>query len=153
MSGVPLVVNDGGKDISLSGQDQDRPNVILPNSVIPATRTIQEWFNPAAIAIQPTGTFGNLGRECSMVPGQINLDIALSRQFAIRERLKMEFRSDFFNIMNHGNWSGVGSSTASPATFGTITSFTIAALHPDGVEAVLLKYSSVVSCQSSVTDN
>ncbi len=124
LSGVPLVVNDGGKDISLSGQLQDRPNVVLPNSVIPSTRTIQEWFNPAALAIQPTGTFGNLGRDTIYGPGQINLDMALSRRFDIRERLKLEFRADFFNIMNHGNWSGVGSSTASPATLGTITSFT-----------------------------
>jgi hypothetical protein len=92
--------------------------------VIPATQTIQEWFNPAAITIQPAGTFGNLGRDAIYGPGTWNIDMALSRRFDIKERLKLEFRADFFNIMNHGNWSGVGSSTASPATFGTITSFT-----------------------------
>jgi hypothetical protein len=123
ISGVPLVVNDGGKDISLSAQDMDRPNVVTPSSVIPGTRTIQEWFNPAAIAIQPTGTFGDLGRNAIYGPGMWNLDMALSRRFDIKERLKLEFRADFFNVMNHGNWSGVGSSTASLATFGTITSF------------------------------
>jgi hypothetical protein len=37
-SGGPLQLSDGGKDISLSAQDQDRPNVILPGSVYPAQR-------------------------------------------------------------------------------------------------------------------
>ena len=35
----------------------------------------------------------------------------------------MEFRSDFFNIMNHGNWNGLGTSLSSGDTFGQVTSF------------------------------
>jgi hypothetical protein len=124
LSGQPLTLTDGGQDISLSGQDQDRPNVLNPSAVIPSNQTLTEWFNPSptVIAKQPTGTFGDLGRDAIYGPGTIQLDMALSRQFAIRERMKMEFRSDFFNIMNHGNWSNPTTSITS-STFGQITTF------------------------------
>jgi hypothetical protein len=122
LSGSPLTLTDGGKDISLSAQLQDRPNVILPSQVYPATQTVLEWFNPAAFAIQPTGTFGNLGRFAIFGPGTIQWDMSLSRRFDIRERYKLDFRAEFFNIMNHGNWSNPTTSIAS-GTFGQITSF------------------------------
>jgi hypothetical protein len=123
LSGQPLILSDGGKDISLSAQGLDRPNVVLPNQVYPATKTVNEWFNPAAFAVQPTGTFGNLGRNAIYGPGTIQWDMALSRSFKMKERYLLVFRSEFFNIMNHGNWTNPGVSIASPASFGVITAF------------------------------
>jgi hypothetical protein len=122
LSGQPLTLTDGGKDISLSGQLQDRPNVVQPGSVYPSNQTVLEWFNPAAFAIQPTGTFGNLGRDAIYGPGTIQFDVSLSRRFQFRERYRVDFRSDFFNILNHGNWSNPTTSIAS-GTFGQITTF------------------------------
>jgi hypothetical protein len=122
LSGAPITLTDGGKDISLSGQLQDRPNVILPNQVYPSDRTTAEWFNPAAFAVQPSGTFGNLGRLSLNAPGIINFDVAFSRRFTFSERWKLDFRSDFFNIMNHANWNSPTTSISS-AQFGQITSF------------------------------
>jgi hypothetical protein len=123
VSGSPLILTDGGKDISLSGQLQDRPNVVLPNAVYPGTQTLTEWFNQAAFAVQPTGTFGNLGRFAIYGPGTIQFDTSLSRRFDVHERYKLDLRADFFNILNHGNWNNPGLSIASPATFGQITTF------------------------------
>jgi hypothetical protein len=121
-SGDPLQISDGGKDISLSAQDQDRPNVVLPGSVYPATKTVQEYFNPAAFATQPAGTFGDLGRDAVYGPGSIQFDAAFSRPFHLKESKRIDFRADFFNIMNHGNWSNPVTSITS-STFGQITSF------------------------------
>ena len=123
LSGQPLTLTDGGKDISLSGQGQDRPNVVLPNEVIPSNQRLLEWFNPAAFAVQPAGTFGNLGRFAVYGPGSIQFDVSLSRVFQFRERYKLHVRADFFNIMNHGNWGNPGTSIASGTTFGVITGF------------------------------
>jgi hypothetical protein len=50
--------------------------------------------------------------------------MALSRPFQVRERWKLEIRSDFFNIMNHGNPSNLGTSLSSSGTLGTVTSYT-----------------------------
>ncbi|HEY1205593.1 MAG: carboxypeptidase regulatory-like domain-containing protein [Bryobacteraceae bacterium] len=119
-TGNPIEIEDG-KDISLYGQNLDRPLVV--GQVIPAQQTVQEWFNPLALVFAPAGTFGNLARNSVYGPGQIDWDMAVSRAFQLRERWKLEFRADFFNIMNHGNPSGV-SSTVSNGNFGQITSFT-----------------------------
>ncbi|HEY3939278.1 MAG TPA: TonB-dependent receptor [Bryobacteraceae bacterium] len=128
-TGQPFTVTDGGKDISLSGQLQDRPNVVLPNDVIPAQQTVNEWINQAAFAVQPTGTFGNLGRFSLYGPGAWNLDFAASRIFKIRERFSLEARGEAFNLFNHANWNGTSPPTNSPVnsitsgTFGQILNF------------------------------
>jgi hypothetical protein len=141
-TGNPIQITDG-KDISLSGQNLDRPNVILPSQVY-AGQNAYQWFNPAAFQCAgsnaactlASGLFGDLGRNSLYGPGQINWDMALSRAFEFHERYKLEIRSDFFNVMNHGNpgtlynasngtfTSGLGTTVSSGATFGQITGFT-----------------------------
>lgn len=118
-SGVPLNVVTG-KDISLSGQNQDRPNLAITSGIY--SHTTQAWFNPAAFVNQPTGTFGNLGRLAVRGPGAFNFDVAISRQFRFTERFRLDLRSDMFNILNHPNWGNPSVSMTS-STFSQITSF------------------------------
>ncbi|MGP8246130.1 MAG: carboxypeptidase regulatory-like domain-containing protein [Bryobacteraceae bacterium] len=143
-TGYPIQLSVGGKDISLSGQLLDRPEVIEPGQVhqLPAPATGPFWFNPNAFicadsvanvgastlspncvaATAATAAFGNLGRNALYGPGSIQWDMAVSRQFAFKERWKLEFRSDFFNIMNHANWNNPAGSLTS-STFGQVTGF------------------------------
>ncbi len=121
-SGQPITVSDGGQDISRSGQLQDRPNVVLPNAVIPAQQTVKSWFNQAAFAVQPTGTFGNSGRFNLNGPSAWNMDVGLSRLFRIREGINLEARAESFNILNHANWNAPTTAINS-SLFGQITSF------------------------------
>ena len=128
-TGNPIQITDG-KDISLSGQGLDRPNVILPDQVYASPKSVGAYLNPAAFQCAGSnaactifsGQFGNLGRNSVYGPGQRNFDIAVSRRFQFTERWKLEFRSDFFNILNHGNWNNPTSSVTS-GTFGQIVSF------------------------------
>ena len=135
VTGNPIQLSDGGKDISLSGQLLDRPEVIAPTQIYqqPAPATGPFWFNPNAFIcagntlLSPncttsTGQFGNLGRNAIYGPGQINWDMTVSRRFPVKERWKLEFRGDFFNILNHANWNNPATSITS-ATFGQVTSF------------------------------
>jgi hypothetical protein len=55
-------------------------------------------------------------------PGSIQWDMSANRKFQYKERWKLEFRAEFFNIMNHANWNGP-SSAVNSSTFGQITSF------------------------------
>lgn len=48
-------------------------------------------------------------------------DFSLSKQFPIREKAKLKFAGEFYNFMNHTNWSGVGTSLGS-GNYGSITS-------------------------------
>ena len=68
------------------------------------------------------GTFGNSGRDALVAPGSINWDMALSRNFQMKERWTMHVRADVFNVMNHANWNAPTNSITS-GTFGQITSF------------------------------
>ncbi len=135
-TGNPIQLLDGGagstKDISLSGQLQDRPEVMLPGAVYatPAGNDPPVWFNPAAFMCAgsnsactlSSGQFGNLGRNALYGPGQINWDMAITRSFPYRERWKLDTRADFFNIMNHANWSNPGTNITN-GTFGEVTGF------------------------------
>jgi len=135
-SGNPIQLLDGGagstKDISLSGQLQDRPEVMLPGQVygVAAGNDPPMWFNPSAFMCAgsnssctvSSGLFGNLGRNALYGPGQINWDMAVTRRFAYRERWRLETRADFFNIMNHANWNNPGTNITN-GTFGEVTSF------------------------------
>ncbi|HEV3197329.1 MAG TPA: carboxypeptidase regulatory-like domain-containing protein [Bryobacteraceae bacterium] len=126
-----------GSDVSLTAVGSDRPDVIAAGSVYgtgfsPAGNPL--WLKPACLtAVCPdgtafraaaTGTFGNSGRDALINPGSINYDMALSRNFPFKERWVLHVRADFFNILNHANWSGFGTSTGiTGGTFGQITSF------------------------------
>jgi hypothetical protein len=118
-NGQPITITDG-TDVSLTGVGADRPNVVMNSGVLP--HTLAAWFNPAAFALQPVGTYGNSGRDSLVAPGSKNFDMALSRNFPFKERYILHVRADFFNFMNHANWNGP-STAFNSATFGQITSF------------------------------
>ena len=50
------------------------------------------------------GTFGNAGRNIIQGPGYQTWDASLVKQFPIREQMRLEFRAEFFNVLNHTNF-------------------------------------------------
>lgn len=56
------------------------------------------------VANPALATYGTLPRNFLRGPGYINLDLAVSKTTAINERVKLEFRAEFFNIANHANF-------------------------------------------------
>jgi hypothetical protein len=104
-----------------------RPDLVPGVSIYAANQTINNWFNPAAFAIPAKGTWGNLGRDIARGPGYYEIDTALQKSFAITERLKLKFRTEAFNLLNHPIYASpsgsIGSNPASPSSgFGRITS-------------------------------
>jgi len=67
------------------------------------------------IAIRP----GNLGNGAVRGPGSWTTDVALSKNFRVRERMNLQIRADMFNALNHVNLSGP-STGINGATFGEI---------------------------------
>ena len=74
-------------------------------------KTPQEYFNPNAF-IPPTvtvdgttyGTYGNVSRDALTGPGLAELDFSAAKSTALTERLHLQFRAEFFNILNHANF-------------------------------------------------
>ncbi len=48
--------------------------------------------------------FGNLARNAFFGPGFYNVDLAAQKNFNITERFTGQFRTDFFNVLNHQNF-------------------------------------------------
>jgi hypothetical protein len=129
-SGLPFIVGSG-KDNSLTGINLDRPNLVSGVDPYNAAWGPQlQILNPAAFVQNPTGTFGNLGRNVLRAPGQINFDASLSRLFALTERFKLEARAEAFNAINHTNFKVPSTTTVqitpidaiTASTFGRLTS-------------------------------
>lgn len=64
-----------------------------------------QLLNPAAFAIPGTVRQGTEGRNDIPGFGLTQADVSLGRQFPIRERLKLQFRADVFNLLNHPNFT------------------------------------------------
>ncbi|HEY3453980.1 MAG TPA: hypothetical protein VGK64_05210, partial [Bryobacteraceae bacterium] len=66
------------------------------------------YVNPAAFTVPRPGTFGNSARNSLSGPMLAQLDLTLSKRFAITERLNLEFRGEAYNIFNHANFANPG---------------------------------------------
>jgi hypothetical protein len=75
-----------------------------------------QYFNPSAF-IQPLpGTYGNVGRNTLQGPRLFETDLSLAKQFALRERSNLQFRAEFFNLLNHANFN-----TPNPVVYAAAT--------------------------------
>jgi hypothetical protein len=80
-SGIPFTVTTSGGITNAGGAD--RPNRIGVGTLDSSQRTIDHWFDTTAFAVQPQFTYGNAGRNILFGPGLRNLDLSLSKSFAI----------------------------------------------------------------------
>ena len=63
-----------------------------------------QWINPAAFAFPEYGTFGNAGRNIVQGPGFYNVDFSAIKDTVLSEDLTLQFRTEFFNLMNTPNF-------------------------------------------------
>jgi len=83
-------------------------------------------FNPAAFTNPPTDSTGNplrqgnLPRNALRGFGATQWDFAVHRDFPIHESLKLQFRAEMFNVLNHPNF-GQPRSDISSSSFGRAT--------------------------------
>lgn len=121
-SGLPFTVTSGVNN-SGSNVGSDRANLVGDPSLGGGRSTaemIHEYFNTAAFVVNTPGTFGNAGRNILIGPNMKNLDFGLMKNFPIRERYKVQFRAEAFNLFNHPSFNNPNASV-SASTFGTIT--------------------------------
>jgi hypothetical protein len=84
------------------------------------------FFNPSGLNVpdcfsssQPPGTpggcpsvtYGSLGRNAFRGPGRVNLDLALEKRTNLTERVQLNFRAEFFNVLNHTEWQSPTTTT------------------------------------------
>jgi hypothetical protein len=118
-SGLPYTVTTSGGITNAGGAD--RPNRLGEGTLPSDQRTIDRWFDLAAFAVQPQYTYGNSGRNILFGPGLKNLDLSLSKSFAIAEGKRLQFRAESFNFTNTPAFGQPGT-TLNGAGVGQITS-------------------------------
>ena len=69
----------------------------------------------------PGAPFGNVPRNSLYGPGQKNMDFAVVKFIPVKENVRGEFRTEFFNLFNWANFANPNSNVAIPLTFGRIT--------------------------------
>jgi hypothetical protein len=96
---------------------------LAPGQGCPGGRAI----NPNAFALPPidpntgnTTRQGNAPRNFARGFGALQMDVAVRREFPIREKLKLQFRAEAFNVLNRPNFGTIDPNVGS-LTFGQAT--------------------------------
>jgi outer membrane receptor protein involved in Fe transport len=123
-TGYPFTVTYG-KDASGTALSSDRP-VLLSNTTYGAgacgsAAPCVDYLVPSAFGAPAAGTFGNLGKGSLRGPNSIAYNGGLVKDFPLHhERLKFQFRAEYFNLFNRVNFNNPATSLTG-AGFGRIT--------------------------------
>jgi hypothetical protein len=138
-TGSPFDITEG--ITNWDGLGVNRPSIIPGCDPMAGARRSAQWFNPACFTLQPIGTLGNFGRNVLNVPSTVNVDLGIIKDTTITERFRLQYRAEFFNILNHTN---LGAPTAT-GNF-TLNSACVAA------GAAPASCTSIPSTQGVITD-
>lgn len=122
---TPAAANDvTGRIPDYRGLAVMRPNLVGDPAALRGGDPVGHWFNLAAFAVpSASAPFGNLGRNALRGPSFWQWDLGVNKNFRIpgREGMALQFRSEFFNVLNHTNLGPYVDANISDGTaFGTI---------------------------------
>jgi Carboxypeptidase regulatory-like domain len=102
-SGFPIFVVDGNNTSGVNFQNNGL-SLIRPNQTCNpqlSNPSLSEWFNVSCFSAPPAGELGNASRTPVSGPRFVNTDFSLIKHFTIREQTRLDFRAEFFNLLNH----------------------------------------------------
>jgi len=118
-SGAPFTVNYASDRANIGAGPAQRPNMSGdPNN---GPRTPEQWFNTPVFSLPAQFTFGNAPRNAVIGPGSHQFDLALQKEVTLTETVKLQLRSESYNLFNHPNFN-LPNRTAFTANFGRISS-------------------------------
>lgn len=111
-------------------------NFMRPNRVpgqglkVPGASWPSQSYNINAFALEPgfdgvygdPSTLGNISRNSIRGPAYFQWDLSGMKNFVLTEKLKMQFRADIFNILNHPNFSNIDTGICSAVSYPSATS-------------------------------
>lgn len=102
-TGIPLGLTCQSNTTGSSGGGC-RPNSTGESAELsgPVTQRLNEYFNTSVFTQPPNYTFGNVSRALPDVraPSFKNIDFSIYKNFQIRERARLQFRAEAFNLTN-----------------------------------------------------
>jgi hypothetical protein len=67
------------------------------------SQRVAQFFNPNAYSAPAFGTVGNAGRDSITGPGYADWDLSLLKSTQLTASTRLQFRAEFFNVLNHTN--------------------------------------------------
>jgi len=124
---TPIInsISNVGDPSGTGGAGALRPMRVAGESCRAHTGDSRQWLNPNAYTLNgfQLGQIGSSGVGICSGPGNNNVDFSLRKNFSLRERIKMQFSFDFFNLFNHPQYQAsainMGLDFTSPNTAGT----------------------------------
>jgi hypothetical protein len=120
ISGSPVSIGYGTTTaVDITGTPTQGARVYVTGNPVLAKseRTFGRYFNTDVFRLPATGTFGNAARSLIRGPGINNWDIALFKNFPVKERMRFQFRCETYNTFNHTQFSGLDTTARfDPAT-------------------------------------
>jgi len=128
-SGDPLTVWSSSSNVDGSGESRDRAVQTGPaygGTACTTAVNCKSFLNPASFTNPVAGnglaSFGNVDKGAFVGPRFAEWDASLARKFPIREGSYVQFRAEYFNLLNHANLGDPG--TTLGGSFGKVTSTT-----------------------------
>jgi len=115
-TGTPFTVNapDSSLNAPSNTQTADQVGPIHQLSQVgPGTY----WYDPSSFKAVTEQRFGTTGRNILRNPGQWNTDLMINKSFAVTERVKVDFRTEFYNLPNTSHFGGVASTDVTSGNF------------------------------------
>ena len=120
-SGLPFTVTASGASLNAPNNtqtaDQILPTVALLGGIGPGN----PYYDPNAYAPVTAVRFGTSGRNTLRAPAIFNTNLSLFRTFPIKERLKLQFRAESYNLSNTPHFAAPNANVSS-GNFLVITS-------------------------------
>jgi hypothetical protein len=110
-SGFPIFVVDSNNSSGAGLLNANAQSLIRPDQTCDpglSNPTLSEWFNTACFAQPAPGKLGNANRTPISGPRFVNTDFSVIKHFAIRESMRLDFRTEFFNLFNHPQFGAPG---------------------------------------------
>ncbi len=122
-TGLPITLSESGDRSLTGGSGVDRPNYIGGLLITPDVRDTPNYtyFNKTAFTQEALGGQGTASPRFFHGPGTQNFDLALQKISRLQEHKSVQFRAEFFNALNHANFSNPSGSFTS-GSFGRVTS-------------------------------
>jgi hypothetical protein len=110
-TGTPFSIGDSGSLLNAPGNSQTA-NQVGPVVKIGAVGPNTRYYDPAAFAsVTQAATFGTSGRNIIRNSGTWNTDLNITREFRITERVRTQFRGEFYNFPNTAHFGGMASTS------------------------------------------
>ncbi|HWQ56960.1 MAG TPA: carboxypeptidase regulatory-like domain-containing protein [Bryobacteraceae bacterium] len=113
---------------SFSGSDPSNTNTSgglpdrIKNGNLPAgERTIDRWFDASAFAVPAAGRYGNSGAFVLEGPGMHTHNVTVTKEFTIREGLKLAYMASIQNLFNRPNFGLPSSNISAPGSVGKVS--------------------------------